>query len=145
MRTQRSGARKQHKDEEVLSAQEVRGRTLKRYVRAAAALREMYDDASLARAIGKQSQTVGHWWDGSRPSGPVLFVLADVTGLSADELTRFVYSDGPPPTLPAAGSPVASSVQEGLRRDRERPPIEAPGTLEPSPRPQTRGSGAGRE
>lgn len=144
MQNGQSGARRQHKGGDVLSPQEIRGQLLKRYVRAAAALSELYDDVALGEAVGRNRAAVGNWWRGARPEPEVLFRLAEVTGLSTDELTRFVYSDGPPPSLPEAGSPVATSVQEGLRRDRRRPQPEAPGTPAPSPRPRSRDSGATR-
>lgn len=121
----------------------MRGQLLKRYVRAAAALSGFFDDASLAQAVGIGRGAVAGWWTGSQPSPPTIFRLAAVTGLSSDELTRFVYDGGPPPSLPEPGSPVDSSVREGLRRalsqeheDRERPPL--------SLGPRTRGSEAGR-
>jgi hypothetical protein len=122
----------------------LRGQILKRVVRAAAALNDLFDDVALGDAVGVGRGAVGRWWVGAQPSGPTIFRLASVTGLSPDELTRFVYFDGPPPTLPAAGSPVASSVQEGLRQDQELQQREDPGMPQPSPKPQPRGSGAGR-
>lgn len=109
MQNERPGARKhqskaQGKDGEVLSPVEAaalhRGQILKRHVRAAAALNDLYDDASLGEAIDLGRGAVAGWWRGARPSPDSIYRLADVTGLSPDELTRFVYSDGPPPTLP---------------------------------------------
>jgi transcriptional regulator with XRE-family HTH domain len=134
--------------DEVLSpgeaAAKLRGQILKRYVRAAAALNDLFDDAALADAVGLGRGAIAGWWRGAQPSGATIFRLADVTGLSPDELTRFVYQDGPPPTLPAAGSALVSSVQEGLRRGLGYQLPEEPGTPSPSPRRQPRGSGAGR-
>src|SRR4051812_46529325 len=103
MQNERSGARKQRRrtkrDEEVLSpieaAARARGQILKRYVRAAAALNDLFDDASLAAEIGIGRGAIAGWWRGAQPSGEAIFRLANVTGLSPDELTRFVYSDGP--------------------------------------------------
>lgn len=128
----------------VEAAAMARGQILKRYVRAAAALNDLYDDVALGEAVGRNRAAVGNWWRGSRPDPEVLFRLADATGLSPDELTRFVYSDGPPPALPQPGSPVVASVQEGLRQDRQPRQPEAPDTPEPSPRRRPRGTGAGR-
>jgi transcriptional regulator with XRE-family HTH domain len=149
VQNERSGARKQRQvDGDVLSAAEtadlIRGRILKRYVRAAAAMNDLFDDAALATAVGIGRGAVAGWWRGAQPSGPTIFRLAAVTGLSPDELTRFVYQDGPPPGLPEAGSPVATSVQEGLRRDQGPQPLEALDTPSPSLKPQPRGSGAER-
>lgn len=121
-----------------------RGQILKRHVRAAAAMNELYDDTALAHATDVGRGTVLDWWRGAKPKGETLFRLADATGLSADELTRFLYSDGPPPSLPEAGSPVASSVQEGLRRDQERQQPGAPDMPSGSQKRRPHGSGAGR-
>jgi transcriptional regulator with XRE-family HTH domain len=150
MQNAKSGARKQRpvEGDEVLSpveaAAKLRGQVLKRYVRAAAALNDLFDDAALADAVGLGRGAIAGWWRGAQPSGSAIFRLADVTGLSPDELTRFVYQDGPPPTLPSAGSALVSSVQEGLRRGLGYQPPEEPGTPSPSPQRQPRGSGAGR-
>lgn len=152
MHNARSGARKQRgragPGDEVLTpaeaATKLRGQILKRYVRAAAAMNDLFDDAALADALGLSRGALAGWWSGAQPSGPTIFRLAGVTGLSPDELTRFVYQDGPPPRLPAPGSPVDTSVQEGLRRDQERQQPEGRDTLPPSPTRQPRGSGAGR-
>lgn len=144
------GARVHHRGDkdEVLSPVEAaaieRGQTLKRYVRAAAAMNDLYDDASLGDAVSVSRGTVAGWWRGAKPSGDTIFRLARATGLSPDELTRYVYSDGPPPGLPLAGSPVVTSVQEGLLRDQERQEREGPDTLGPSQTPRTHDSGAGR-
>jgi hypothetical protein len=149
----KSGASTQHsggasKDGEVLSPVELTnlawGRTFKRYVRAAAALREIYDDTALAEAIGRSRGAVGQWWLGARPEIETIRELGRVTGLSIEGLISFAHFDGPPPTLPEAGSPVVASVREGLRRDRERPQNAAHGTPAPSPARRSRGSGVGR-
>jgi transcriptional regulator with XRE-family HTH domain len=152
MHNAKSGARTHHrgtqKDGEVLSPSEaavkLRGQILKRYVRAAAAMNDLFDDAALADAVGIGRGAIAGWWRGAQPSGQTIFRLAAVTGLSADELTRFVYDDGGPPSLPAPGSWTASSVQEGLRRDQSHQPLEDPEPPLPSPGRQPRGSGAGR-
>ena len=115
----------------------------KRCIRAAAALNDLYDDVALGRAVGRNRAAVGNWWRGAHPEPEVLLRLADVTGLSSDELWRFVYSDGPPPALPAAGSPVASGVEEGLRRDREHPQPAARDMPARSPARGPRDSAAG--
>jgi transcriptional regulator with XRE-family HTH domain len=149
-RSAKAGARRQHGagGEEVLSAVEMtaltRGQMLKRYVRAAAALQDLYDDSALGKAVGRNRAAVGNWWRGAKPDPEALLALADVTGLSTDELTRFVYADGPPPTLPEAGSPVESSVAEGLRRDQQHQPSEDPDTPAQSSARPPRESGAGR-
>lgn len=148
MQNERSGARRHHrksgKDEDVLSPVELRGLEFKRYVRAAAALNRLYEDTEIAEAVGVSRGAVSGWWRGSQPTVDTIYRLAGATGLSPDELTRFVYQEGPAPALPEPGSPVVSSVQEGLRRDLQHPPRVAPGKPAPSPRRQTRGSGAGR-
>jgi transcriptional regulator with XRE-family HTH domain len=138
-RSAKRGASGQHKrgkprDEEVLSPVDLaafeRGQTLKRYVRAAAAMNELYDDVAIAERVRVQRGTVGKWWTGATPKGETLFRLADATGLSADELLRFLYSDGPPPSLPASGP---SGLRSGVRQAQAHPDDEAPDTPEPSP------------
>lgn len=76
-----------------------RGQALKRYVRSAAALNGLFDDTALGEAVGRTRITVGQWWRGARPEPDAIARIADVTGLSTDELTRFVYFDGRPPTI----------------------------------------------
>lgn len=145
MQDERSGARKHQrhlKGREVLSPAEAaafdRGQAFKRYVRAAAALSGLYDDSMLADAVDIGRGAVQGWWRGSKPETPTIFRLADATGLSADELTRYLYADGPPPTLPASGP---AGLQEGARRGQEPPDDEAPGMPLPSPqRPPRDGS-----
>lgn len=131
----------------MLSAQElaalVRGQVLKRVIRAAAALNDLFDDVALARAVRVGRGAVNGWWKGAKPNGATIVDLARATGLSADELYRFLYADGPAPTLPAPGSPVESSVREGLRLDQQRPLPGGPDRPGRSPRPRPRGSGAG--
>ena len=124
------------------AAARARGQAFKRYVRAAAALHGLFDDVSLAEMVGRNRAAVGNWWRGAKPEPDVLYQLAEVTGLSADELALFVYSDGPPPTLPEPGSPAASSVEEGLHRDQRHPLGGAPDRPVPTPKPQPRGSAA---
>ncbi len=122
-----------------------RGQALKRYVRAAAALNDLYDDVALAEKVGVQRGAVSGWWSGARPSPDTLGRLAMATGLSTDELTRFVYYDGPPPALPVhPDSPAMSGVREGLRRDESHPEDEAPPPTSGSPERRPHGSGAGR-
>ena len=120
-----------------------RGQDLKRYVRSAAALRGMYDDTALGKAVGRTRIAVGRWWQGAQPETPTLIALARATGLSADELIQFVYNDGPPPTLVAPGSAADLAVREGIRRDQEHRRPEGPGAPPPSPTRQPRGTGAG--
>ena len=71
-----------------------RGQGLKRCVRAAAALNALYFDSDLADAAEIGRGAVGAWWDGAKPSPEHIFAIASVTGLSADELTRYIYADG---------------------------------------------------
>jgi hypothetical protein len=148
MQNERSGARKQHrkKDEEVLSAAEsaaqLRGRHLKRVVRAAAALNELYDDVAIGEAVQVSRGAVGSWWGGAQMQPDTIRRLAEATGLSPDELTRFVYFDGTPPVLP---SPAILPVLEGDRRARERLADTAQDTPSPKPARQTRDTGAGHE
>jgi hypothetical protein len=77
-----------------------RGQTLKRYVRAAAALNGLYDDTAIGDAVEVNRGAVSRWWDGAQMKPDTIRRLSEVTGLSFDELTRFVYLDGPPPALP---------------------------------------------
>jgi transcriptional regulator with XRE-family HTH domain len=118
-----------------------RGQLVKRYVRAAAALHGLYDDTAIALAVGVDRIAVGRWWQGAQPKPDALGRLAVATGLSTDELTRFVYYDGPPPTLPL--DPL-SGVREGIRRDQERQLGEAQPGPAPSPGRLPRGTEAGR-
>lgn len=125
MHNERSGARRHHqKDEEVLSPAEdaalVRGQDLKRRVRAAFADRGVYDDTAIGDAVGVGRGAVLAWWRGSRPLPGVLQRIADATGLSLDELTRYVYFGGPLPQLP--GQSDLSTVIDATRlaqRDSE--------------------------
>lgn len=120
-----------------------RGQALKRYVRAAAALRELYDDKAIAQAVGRSRNTVASWWQGAQPEPETLRRLAAVIGLDPAELVAFVYYDGPPPLIVEPASPVESGVREGIRRDQER---QQPGDLPapgPSPAPPPRGTRAG--
>lgn len=86
-----------------------RGQTFKRYVRAAAAMHDLYDDVSLADAVEVQRGAVAGWWRGSKPSPTTLRRLAEATGLAIDELTAFTYYEGQPPRLPV---PVEDEAQE---------------------------------
>ena len=143
-----SGARRQYRrrDEEVLSPAEaqalVRGRLLKRYVRAAAALRELYDDTALAEEMRVSRGAVGEWWVGSQMKPDTIKRLASATGLSFDELTAFLYLDGPPPNLP---DPALLPVLEGVRRGRARLADAVPDTQPPQLARPSRDNGAERE
>ena len=97
-----------------------RGAEVKRVVRAAAALREMYDDTAIAAAVGMTRIAVGKWWQGARPEPDALARLADATGLSFEELATFVYRDGPPPAIVQPGSPADMATAEAVRLDLER-------------------------
>ena len=118
-----------------------RGRLLKRYVRAAAALRELYDDTALADALEVNRGAIRAWWVGAQMKPDTLTRLAEVTGLSTDALTRFVYFGGQPPTLP---DPALSPVLEGVRRGRAHLADEAPRTHPQPPVRRPRGTGAER-
>ncbi len=117
-----------------------RGQELKRYVRSAAALRGLYDDTAIGRAVGRTRIAVGQWWTGVKPGPDAMLGLARATGLSLDELARFVYDDGPPPRL----DPTTSGVLEGARRDLDDRDAEGPDTPDEPPARRARGSGAGR-
>ena len=143
-----SGARRQRKDSDrdVVSLAEdpilARGRQLKRYVRAAAALQGLYDDTAIGEAVGVNRGAVAAWWDGAQMKPETIRRLADVLGLSVEDITRFVYFDGPMPTLPEPSGP--AGLREGVRRAEERPDDATPGTPSPSPERRPHGDGAGR-
>lgn len=143
----KSGARTHHQkgDREVgdvISPAEIRGHDLKRYVRAAAALRGLYDDKAIARRVQRSPNTVAGWWRGARPDPESLAAIADVTGLSSEELVQYVYFDGPAPVIQPGAA--GSAFQEGIRRDQERQPPGAPREHARSPGQRTPGSGEGR-
>lgn len=136
MQNDRSGARTHHKKgEEVLSPADaaalVRGRALKRCVRAAAALRGLYDDTAVADATGVNRGAVAAWWEGAQMKPGTLQRIAEVTGLSFGELTEYVYLGGPLPRLPEPSG--LSGLREGVRRAQEHPDDEAPDTPAQSP------------
>lgn len=148
MQNERSGARRQHKskkDEEVLSPQAQiahdRGRVLKQYLRAAAALNDLYDDTALGEAVGMTRAAVKGWWTGAQMKPDTLGDVARITRLSVDQLMSFVYRGGPPPTLP---DPANLPVLEGIRQARELLADEAPGTPSSLPEQRHRGTEAGR-
>jgi hypothetical protein len=134
-------------DGEVLSPVETvardRGRALKRYVRAAAALRGLYDDVSIGEAVGVNRGAVAAWWDGAQMKPETIRRLAEKTGLSFEDLTRFVYLDGPPPKLPEPSGP--AGLREGVRRGQEHPDDATPGRPTRSRGRLPRGGGAGHE
>lgn len=136
MQNDRSGARKHHqKDREVLSPADaaalVRGQALKRCVRAAAALRGIYDDTAIGEATGVSRGAVGAWWDGAQMKPETIQRLSEVTGLSFGELTEYVYLGGPLPHLPEPSGP--SGLREGVRRAQEPRDGEAPDRRAQSP------------
>ena len=102
-----------------------RGQQFKRYVRAAAALSDVYDDVHLAELTGVQRGAVFGWWRGSRPSPETLHRIADATHLSVDELGRFTYYGGPPPHLPdpagerREGEALGAEAERALRDDAD--------------------------
>lgn len=128
----------------MLTPAEIRGQELKRLVRSAAALYGLFDDAAIGRATGRTRITVGQWWKGSKPEPETIARLSEVTGLSADELVRFVYLDGKRPTIVAPGSAPEAAVGEGIRRDQERQRPGEQSEHAPSTERPPRGSGAGR-
>lgn len=118
-----------------------KGQELKRYVRAAVALRGLFDDRAIAAALGLSRNTVGHWWTGAVPEPKAVSGIARLTGYSEADLFAYLYAGGPPPAIASAWS---SGVQEGIRRDQERQRRgDHPGRAR-SPEPRPRGTGAGR-
>jgi len=95
-----------------------KGQILKRVVRAAAALNDLYDDVAIAEATGKGRGTVAGWWEGARMQPETIQILADATGLSREELTQFIYFDGPMPQLPDSGR---AGLRAGTPPAHERP------------------------
>jgi hypothetical protein len=120
-----------------------RGRTLKRYVRAAAALKDLYDDTAIGEAVAVNRGAVKGWWMGAQMKPDTIRRLAQATDLSFDELTRFVYLAGPPPMLPQPSGP--AGLREGARRAEARPDDEAPDRPARSRRRPPRDGGAGHE
>lgn len=118
-----------------------RGLQLKRYIRAAAAMQGIYDDAALGEAVRVHRRTVAGWWQGSRPSPETLRQLAEATGLQVDELGRFIYYDGPPPHLP--GSEEAEAQDRAAAAERSRRVPRAAGASE-APRAPRETTGSGR-
>lgn len=117
-----------------------RGETFKRHIRAAAAMNGIYDDATLAMRVGAHRRTTAGWWSGARPSPDSLRQIADATGLSLDELNRFVYYDGPAPHLPTL-----ADIEDMEAQDRamsaERSHRARPTDGEPGVRPAPHGKG----
>lgn len=110
-----------------------RGQELKKVVRAAAALQGWYDDVRLSQEVDIGRNSVRNWWEGAKPEPGALRRLAAATGLSLDELTAFVYYEGPPPSVPAVtrrlspeGELIADELEQGpSAKPRPRPhPIE---------------------
>jgi hypothetical protein len=112
---------------------ELRGQDFKRVVRAAAALRDLFDDASLGRAVGRSRMAVAGWWKGALAEPETIYRLADVTGLSADEMMAFVHSGGPRPRIVEPLSPASEATLEGIRQGQDdqlpgdpAPPVQSP-------------------
>ena len=127
----------------------VRGRDLKRCVRAAAALQGLYDDTSLSEATGVNRGAVAAWWDGAQMKPGTLQRIADVTGLAFDELTRYVYLAGPLPRLPTAVDPDRVAAVQAQARDSSYPLLDGdpdnPADTPPSAdRPRTSSHGPAR-
>jgi transcriptional regulator with XRE-family HTH domain len=97
-----------------------RGLELKAYVRAAAALRGIYTDADLAGAVHVTPGAVRGWWSGAMPKNDTLGDIAEATALSLDELIRFVYFDGPAPTLPDLAADTADRLEQGASPSERR-------------------------
>lgn len=103
-----------------------RGEEFKRVVRAAAALRGIYSDADLARAVGVSRMAVAGWWSGAKPDAASVRAISSVTGLDELEVHRYVnFEDEPVPNLVQPESAASEAVAEGLRRDRDGRPPEA--------------------
>lgn len=145
MQNERSGARRQHKKDEVLSPTEAanrdRGLDLKRHVRAAAAMHGLYEDTAIATAVGVGRGTVLGWWRGSKPEPATLRHLAEVTGFDPEELATFVYWDGPPPRQPSG----LAGLRLGAERGQKPPDDEAPDTPAQSPERPPRNDPQGPE
>lgn len=119
-----------------------RGQTFKRYVRAAAALHDLYEDTDIAKAVRVGRGAVGHWWLGAKPEPETIRRLAQATGLSVDELNRFIHYGGPPPRLPdpAGEENEAQDQADAAERSlRARPEDEA--SAGPRAPHETAGSG----
>ena len=117
-----------------------RGQILKRYIRAAAALHDLFDDTALADAVGVSRGAVGAWWQGTRMEITTIDAVARATGLSSDSLTGFLYRGGEPPVLERGLSPVL----EGARRAERRQGDTDPDRPSQQPGQHPRGTGAGR-
>ena len=145
MHNERSGARRHHqKDEEVLSLADaaalVRGQDLKRCVRAAGALRDLYDDTAIGEATGVGRGAVAAWWDGAQMKPDTLRRIAEATGLAFDELTRYVYLEGPLPHLPELVPPspaaLAAIAEQAERSGYPHPGADLADRGEPPPSPR---------
>lgn len=110
-----------------------RGRDLKRCVRAAGALRGLYDDTAISEATGVNRGAVAKWWEGAQMKPGTLERIAEATGLSVRELTEYVYYHGPLPRLPEQPMSGATGLLEGVLRDEEHLDDEAPDAPAPSP------------
>ena len=132
--------------EEVLSAVELQraawGREFKRYVKTAAASREIYEDAVLAERAGVTRNTVQGWWRGARPGGETAVRLARALGLPTDALLRYVYGGEEPTAAPAPAvqlEPEAAAAwgQQQLAQSPPPQPAPAPARARSSrPRPE---------
>lgn len=81
-------------------------------IRARAALVGLFDDTSIARAIGRRRETVAGWWKGARPDPDTLAELADALGLSRAELFGWVYLGGPQPAITPSNQEQEAAVRE---------------------------------
>jgi transcriptional regulator with XRE-family HTH domain len=105
--SKKPGARKQRAGKgrgEMLSAAEFgtayRGDQFKRYIKAAFALRGLYEDTAIAGAVRMTRGAVSGWWHGARPDHEAIGEIAKATGLPRGELYDFIHHGGPPPMLP---------------------------------------------
>lgn len=101
-----------------------RGHEMKRYVRAAAAMRGIFEDRALATRAEVSERTVSGWWRGAVPKHEALDSIARTTGLARDELVDWLYYDGPPPRLPGCDEPEEIAVAR-LSDPPSEPPQDA--------------------
>lgn len=107
------------------------------YALRAAMGRKGWKTPDLARAVGRDTSTVGRWVD--EKSVPNLLMLKTLAS-ALDVRPEFLFDPPPVPEYPLAEYLVdaaVSGVEEGQRRARTRA-VEAPDTLPQSPAPRAR-------